>query len=257
MTPVPTIFARPEAPDWRAEGREMRFGVADVLVLAVAGLVLLVGITVLLGNERRATQLQAAAAGALGIPLAEAAVGLAPDLRVPGAPPGPDVPPVPVPLVASARLRLETLDAEPLLDVVPFDERGLPRPEAFAQINHAMRARNGHEVDIDPRLVEKLIQLSLAFDGQPLALVSGHRVPGRGTKKTSYHVRGMAADVLIRGVKVHELRKAAKRLGVRGIGVYPTFVHVDVRDDRPPYRWVGGSGRAWVQARHRARRRRR
>ncbi|MBW2458233.1 MAG: DUF882 domain-containing protein, partial [Deltaproteobacteria bacterium] len=51
----------------------------------------------------------------------------------------------------------------------------------------------------------------------------------------------------------HDLRNTAVRLGAGGVGVYPTFVHVDVRSD-PPYRWVGGSWHGW---RHwRARRRR-
>ncbi|MEM9693268.1 MAG: DUF882 domain-containing protein [Myxococcota bacterium] len=152
-------------------------------------------------------------------------------------------------LPSSPPLRLETLGGEPLLEVVAFEDDGTPIDAAFRRIRRALRARSGHEVDIHPRLVELLITLSLAFDGRPLALVSGHREPGRGTKKTSYHVRGMAADVTIRGVNVHDLREAAVRLGARGVGVYPTFVHVDVRPDRPPYRWVGGARIAWARAR--------
>jgi hypothetical protein len=156
-----------------------------------------------------------------------------------------DAIPVPMPELPQGRLRIESLSGELVLDVVPFDKHGEPIGEAFEAINHAFRARNDDEVRIHPRLVELLITLSNAFDERPITLVSAHRSPGAGTSKTSYHVRGMAADILIRGVKVQELRKAAVRLGALGIGVYPSFLHVDVRDDRPPYRWAGGSWRPW------------
>jgi len=156
--------------------------------------------------------------------------------------------PVPMPRLPAPRLRIERLDGTLLVDVQPFDEHGQARGEAFAAIAKAFRARSGDEKPIDPRLVEVLMTLSRAFDDRPIALVSGHRVPGRGTSKTSYHTRGMAADIAIRGVKVHRLRKAAIRLGAWGVGVYPSFVHVDVRKDRP-FRWVGGTYGGWRRAR--------
>lgn len=131
------------------------------------------------------------------------------------------------------------MPCKPLLDVQPFDADGQPRPQAFAAIAKVFQARGGERVAVDPRLVELLITISLAYDGNPVGLVSGHRVPGRGTRRTSYHVKGMAADIAMRGVKVHDLREQAVRLGAWGVGVYPKFVHVDVRRDRP-FRWVGG-----------------
>jgi uncharacterized protein YcbK (DUF882 family) len=141
-------------------------------------------------------------------------------------------------MIPLPRLVVERLDGTALFDVAPFDAQGEPREEAFAEISFAFRARNGHQVDIDPKLIETLMMLSRAFDGRPLALVSAHRVPGRGTNKTSYHVRGMATDIVIRGVSVSDLRAAAVRLKIGGVGRYPTFVHIDVRRDYP-YRWYG------------------
>ena len=156
-----------------------------------------------------------------------------------------DAIPVPIPELPQGRLRIESLAGELVLDVVPFDSQGAPIAEAFEAINHAFRARNDDQVSIHPRLVELLITLSNAFEERPITLVSAHRTPGAGTRKTSYHVRGMAADILIRGVKIRDLRQAAVRLGALGIGVYPSFLHVDVRDARPPYRWSGSSYRPW------------
>ena len=50
----------------------------------------------------------------------------------------------------------------------------------------------------------------------------------------------MAADIAIAGVTSRELHKKVMELGeARGVGLYPHFVHVDVRDDAP-YRWGGG-----------------
>ncbi len=160
--------------------------------------------------------------------------------------------PVPQPAMAKPlRLVMERLDGSTLLDVQPFDEQGVPRAEAFAQINRAFRARGGELAEIDPRLIELLMSLSQAFEGRPLALVSGHRVPGKGTSRKSYHVKGMAADVALAGVKVHDLRDEAVRLGAWGVGVIPKFIHVDVRRDQP-YRWVGGRWpRRWRRWRRR------
>ncbi|MEZ4438110.1 MAG: DUF882 domain-containing protein [Polyangiaceae bacterium] len=152
--------------------------------------------------------------------------------------------PVPMPELPTPRLVVQGLDGRPILDVMPFDAHGQPRAEAFDAISEAFRARSGEETPIDPRLVEVLLTLSQRFE-RPIALVSAHRIPGRGTKKTSYHTKGMAADIAIRGVKVHDLREAAVEAGATGVGVYPSFVHIDVRRDRPSYRWVGGSYGGW------------
>ncbi len=152
--------------------------------------------------------------------------------------------PVPRPGIAPERLRMVALDGSPLLDVQPFDAHGEPRPAAFRAIEQAFASRSGASTAIDPRLVELLMQLSLAFDGAPIKLVSAHREAGSGTKRTSFHVRGMAADVAIQGVSVYELRDAALRLGAWGVGLYPSFVHIDARTDRP-YTWVGSAHARW------------
>lgn len=156
--------------------------------------------------------------------------------------------PVPQPTFPAARLRMVRLDNSPLCDVQPFDEHGDPIPEAFEAIEKAFAARSGATAPVHPRLVEILMTLSAAFDDKPLKLVSAHREPGAGTKKTSYHVQGMAADVTIQGESVHDLRDAAVRLGAWGVGVYPSFVHVDARTDRP-YTWVGSTYARWRSVR--------
>jgi hypothetical protein len=199
-------------------------------------------VSVLLGGTSFALEWNDALAG----DAARAEVGLAaamPRVEVERFPLGEAIP-MPRPVIAPARLRVEGLDRSLLCDVQPFDDNGAPIPAAFETIGRAFSARSGHTVAIDPRLVEILLTLSLAFDGRPLTLVSGHREAGYGTRKSSHHTRGLAADVLIRGVKVRELRDAAIRLGAGGVGLYPSFVHVDARDDEPYY-WSGHGRRRY------------
>ncbi len=59
-----------------------------------------------------------------------------------------------------------------------------------------------------------------------------------GGVRNSQHVLGKAADISITGLSPPEIARAAERVGVfeqGGIGIYDTFVHVDVRDRRA--RW--------------------
>lgn len=147
------------------------------------------------------------------------------------------------------QLILRRVDHSPPARITPFDEHGYIRTAAMDAIAHAFRASNGCEVPIHPRLTEILIGLSQAFDNRPVTIVSGHREPGHGTRTSSYHVAGLAADVAIIGVRSVELVDVADRLGAGGIGYYGTFVHVDVRDD-VPFRWSRGR-RGHVPRHHR------
>jgi uncharacterized protein YcbK (DUF882 family) len=137
-------------------------------------------------------------------------------------------------------LRLNALHFGEVLKIRPFDDNGLPDSQSFEALRHLMRCRiTGEEVPIEPRLVRILTQLSAIYD-RPIQLVSGHRKPFViGTKPTSQHALGRAADIRIAGVSIEELRSVAIRLGARGVGLYPEkgFVHVDVRD-KAKYFWT-------------------
>jgi uncharacterized protein YcbK (DUF882 family) len=86
--------------------------------------------------------------------------------------------------------------------------------------------------------VKLLVRISEAVGGRTINLVSGYRSPGaNGTSETSFHTRGMAADIRVTGVPTGYLRALSETLGAGGVGLYHAhrFVHVDVRDK--PYRW--------------------
>jgi uncharacterized protein YcbK (DUF882 family) len=149
-----------------------------------------------------------------------------------------DVEPNQVPI--NGVLRIQALHLDETLSTRPFDDLLRPDARAFADVNHLMRCRvTGHEVQMDPKLVAILSQLSTHY-GRTLQLISGHRAPhANGTSETSQHTLGRAADIRIPGVSIAELKKVAIKLGARGVGLYPEkgFVHVDVRD-KNRYFWI-------------------
>ena len=110
------------------------------------------------------------------------------------------------------------------------------------QFDHLMRClRTDSAKRIDTRLIDILRDISREVDGKPLELVSGYRAP-QSWHDHNFHTRGQAADIRVEGMGASKLRKIARKLGVRGVGWYPTtnMIHVDTRDDE--YFWTDWSG---------------
>lgn len=104
------------------------------------------------------------------------------------------------------------------------------------------------EVLIDTRLVEILQQIRDHF-GVSVHVNSGYRCEDHnatvGGSKTSHHMRGMAADIRVRGVEPAEVAKYAESIGVQRIGLYDgdaegNFVHIG-SDERKRF-WLGHAG---------------
>ena len=90
---------------------------------------------------------------------------------------------------------------------------------------------------IDEELVTTLQRIRDHF-GVSVNINSGYRCPVHnksvGSKSTSQHAKGKAADIVVKGVKPAEVAKYAESIGVRGIGLYETdsdghFTHIDTR----------------------------
>jgi uncharacterized protein YcbK (DUF882 family) len=116
-------------------------------------------------------------------------------------------------------------------------------PAALGRINHLLRDfRTGDVKSIDPGLLDLLHELggTLGTDA-PFHVISGYRSPHtntmlreRGGARTgvatgSLHMVGKAIDIRLPGVKLDDLRSAARALKLGGVGFYPAsnFVHVD------------------------------
>lgn len=69
--------------------------------------------------------------------------------------------------------------------------------------------------------------------GMPITINSGYRTPSYNVKvggaKNSYHVRGQAYDIVVKGHTPQEVAQYASSIGIKGIIQYNTFVHVDSR----------------------------
>ena len=96
------------------------------------------------------------------------------------------------------------------------------------------RCKDGSDVVwVDEKLVEYLQKIRDHF-GKAVTINSAYRTivynKAVGGGSNSWHLYGSAADICISGVSPSEIAKYAEKIGVKGIGLYGTFVHIDTRD---------------------------
>lgn len=96
--------------------------------------------------------------------------------------------------------------------------------------------------DVDPKLIE-LMDYIREKAGEPLYITSGCRCPywnehERG-EPNSQHLYGTACDFWAENTSVESLYTYAEEGNADGVGLYPTWVHADVRSGRTgdTYRW--------------------
>jgi uncharacterized protein YcbK (DUF882 family) len=97
-------------------------------------------------------------------------------------------------------------------------------------------------VFISEGLVQMLQAIRLHFN-KPVTINSGYRTPGYnkkvGGEAYSQHLYGTAADIVVKGVEPRDVAAYAETIlpNTGGIGIYSTFVHIDVRKTKS--RWNG------------------
>lgn len=88
---------------------------------------------------------------------------------------------------------------------------------------------------IDEKLVDYLQQIRTHF-GKPVHITAYrckiHNAKVANAAANSYHIYGRAADFHIDGVDTKEIAKYAESVGIKGIGLYDTFVHIDTRESK-------------------------
>ena len=95
---------------------------------------------------------------------------------------------------------------------------------------------------ISPELVEVLQKIRSHF-GKAVTITSAYRTPAHNQSVEgaaySQHLYGTAADIKVSGIRPKAVAEYAETLliGRGGIGIYSTFVHVDVREKKA--RWNG------------------
>lgn len=87
-------------------------------------------------------------------------------------------------------------------------------------------------VKIDDKLITVLQKIRTHFD-KPVIINSAYRCSKHnknvGGASKSNHLKGKAADIVVKGVEPKEVAKYAEHIGVLGIGLYDNFVHIDTR----------------------------
>ncbi len=140
----------------------------------------------------------------------------------------------------SGRITVTNLHTLETLRIRYLEKDGRFNAQALARLDHLFRCHySGATKRIDPSLYLLLdrIHTRLEAGKRPLMLISGYRSPqynrllrarGKGVAKRSYHLRGMAADIHIKGLHLERIHHTAMALAQGGVGGYPQFVHVDV-----------------------------
>ncbi len=141
----------------------------------------------------------------------------------------------------SGNLRLAHFIRRESVKVNIYNADGSYNVRALKAVSHFLRCpRTNLEKGVDPRLLAILSQVYDHFGNRPILVTSGYRYQ-RNT--SSFHYRGTATDIFVRGVSPASLLAYVESLdsGHMGIGFYPRrgFVHVDVRPRSA--RWVDNS----------------
>ena len=97
------------------------------------------------------------------------------------------------------------------------------------------------------KVADNLEVLRAALGGKPIIITSGYRTPEHnkrvGGVGGSAHLTASAADIVVRGIPPAQVAAtiekliAAGKMQEGGIGIYPNFVHYDIRGTRA--RWNG------------------
>ena len=100
------------------------------------------------------------------------------------------------------------------------------------------------KVLIDTELVKVLQKIRNHF-GKPITINSAYRNATYNKKiggvSNSQHTKGTATDIVVKGISPEDVAKYAEYLLPKkgGIGLYPTFTHIDVRSNRSRWKNFG------------------
>jgi uncharacterized protein YcbK (DUF882 family) len=125
------------------------------------------------------------------------------------------------------------------------DSHGRPVKGEQRKFDHFLRCHHTNvQHKMDPRLMRLLFQTGHHWPGKRLEIVSGYRAPSVAKNPHSPHMKGLACDFRVEGVRTTDLRDYLRRTFDKvGVGYYPnsSFVHLDVRKDRSAF-WIDYSG---------------
>lgn len=129
---------------------------------------------------------------------------------------------------------------------VRYYQENAVAPDGYALLCYLLRDVRAEQVaDMDLTLIHLLFGMQAWMRAcdirQPLRITSGYRTAKthtdtEGAAIHSRHRSGQAVDLTVEGIPSEVLAKLARKFNAGGVGVYPTFVHVDTG---PVRRWTG------------------
>lgn len=102
---------------------------------------------------------------------------------------------------------------------------------------YEFRCKDGSDaVLVDVDFVRDKLQAIRDHFGAPVNINSAYRTEPYNCKvggaKASFHCKGQAFDIVVKGHMPQEVAQCAQGLGIKGIIQYNGFVHVDSRTDK-------------------------
>jgi uncharacterized protein YcbK (DUF882 family) len=126
------------------------------------------------------------------------------------------------------------------------DDRGRPVRGIRGAVDRFLRCHyTNRRHSIDARLIKLIYETGRNYPGRRIEVVSGYRHPKVAKNPRSPHMKGLACDMRVVGVKNTELRDFFRnRFRSVGVGYYPnsSFVHLDVRRGGASAFWIDYSG---------------
>ena len=140
------------------------------------------------------------------------------------------------------RLTIVRLASGEVANDVPFWWHDAPYKDGLAELDWLMRDVRARQVrPIDLRLYYLLAMLQAEFGGRPIIITSGYRTKatndllrqqGIDAARSSFHLQGRAADIRIPGVPPARMAAFGSALGLGGVGIYASFIHLDTGPQR-------------------------
>ena len=125
------------------------------------------------------------------------------------------------------------------------DDKGRPVRGVRGAVERFLRCHyTNRRHSIDPRLIKLIYETGKNYPGRRIEVVSGYRHPRVAKNPRSPHMKGLACDLRVDGVKNTALRDFLRtRFQNVGVGYYPnsSFVHLDVRRGASAF-WIDYSG---------------
>ncbi|MEZ4406332.1 MAG: LysM peptidoglycan-binding domain-containing protein [Polyangiales bacterium] len=115
-------------------------------------------------------------------------------------------------------------------------------PNLRLRVERFLRARDGRQHHVHPRVMRFLQSLSDRFNGRRIVVLSGYRPRARGAP-LDRHAQGYAVDLRVEGAPLRAVWEFCQQVRGMGCGLYTgaNYVHVDARNDAEA--WTGGPRR--------------